>query len=362
MFMTMLFLVFPMLIPGAGHQAGLEVLLPEWRYNPIGRPVIVQVSAGNGAAVIRLLDAAGNLLADPVLAERTRIDLGDALPCIWTLQHAAYLQLFVDGEATGSALVVDPMLSRLIPVTEDAVNPTGHTYSRITGWHDEYSGPGVQEGDPVSEDGTEEGVPRLCSGVRLYPEQHVLMDTTMGQVLLAMHPEHAPNTVWNFLTLCAGGFYRDIPFHRIVPMTARGDPFVIQAGDPTETGSGGPGYWLPMEKSDLPHDFGVLSMARDTDPDSAGSQIFFCLSRAGTSRLDGSYCAFGSTIAGGDTIRAIAGVELADVATGKPVNPPRIRFVRLVPASPRGSVDGVLPTSEPAAGEEEVSRPVRVPR
>jgi peptidyl-prolyl cis-trans isomerase B (cyclophilin B) len=72
-------------------------------------------------------------------------------------------------------------------------------------------------------------------------------------------------------------------------------------------------------------------MARAGDPDSAGCQFFLCLSRAGTARLDNQYCAFGETVEGEETIRAIAAVKLRDPAAGKPVSPPTIKTISLVP-------------------------------
>jgi peptidyl-prolyl cis-trans isomerase B (cyclophilin B) len=171
--------------------------------------------------------------------------------------------------------------------------------------------------------------------LRIYPETDVIMHTSKGDIRVAMRPDEAPNTAWNFLELGKGGFYRGVVFHRIVPLTANGQPFVIQAGDPTGTGDGGPGYWLPIEDSSLPHDFGVISMARSDDPDSNGSQIFFCLSREGTARLDGQYCSFGYAVDGADVIKSISEVELADVATGRPVQPPVITEAELVPAPAR---------------------------
>ena len=182
-----------------------------------------------------------------------------------------------------------------------------------------------------------------------------------------MRPDAAPNTAWNFISLCEGGFYRGIDFHRIVPMTRDGDPFVIQAGDPTASGSGGPGYWLPIEKSDLPHDFGVISMARDVDPDSAGSQIFICLSRAGTARLDGHYCGFGYAVDGAETIRAIAAVKLVDISAGRPADPPVILGTDLLSAPPRvpgaGRTDqAVVADASPSPKPPAPKRQGRVPR
>ncbi|MGY8752686.1 MAG: peptidylprolyl isomerase, partial [Phycisphaerales bacterium] len=131
-----------------------------------------------------------------------------------------------------------------------------------------------------------------------------------------------------------GGLYQNTTFHRIVPLSSKGHPFVIQGGDPTGTGMGGAGSWLPIENSALPHDFGVISMARAGDPDSAGCQFFLCLSREGTARLDGQYCSFGETVSGDEVIRAIALVPLADPASGEPVSPPIIHSISLIPTSP----------------------------
>ena len=177
-----------------------------------------------------------------------------------------------------------------------------------------------------------------------------------------MRPDHAPNTVWNFLRLSDGGFYDGVTFHRIVPFLRSGEPFVIQAGDPTGTGNGGPGYWLPIEPSELPHDFGVISMARDLPVDSAGRQFFFCLSRAGTSALDGHYCSFGYAVEGAETIQTIAAVELDDVARGVAVDPPVIHLAELVPAPPRTPGQGRPDQPIFAQSDAIKPRPPRVPR
>jgi peptidyl-prolyl cis-trans isomerase B (cyclophilin B) len=360
---------------------------PEWLYTGVHRPVMIEVTPPESAETMRLvlMDADGNLHVEPFAVEAGRFDLSEAVPEIWRLRRAAYLQLFADDAAVGSSLVVQPMLSRLVPVTEEALNPSGVTYTRITGWYDETrppAAPGDAPGDrpdgelmdPRTEPAEDPWLPnrrvdddtRLLSGLRLYTEHDVVVRTTRGDSRLALRPDHAPNAVWNFLMLCHGGFYRDIPFHRIVPMTRDGDPFVIQAGDPTETGSGGPGYWLPLERSTLPHDFGVLSMARDIDPDSAGSQFFICLSRAGTARLDGNYCAFGQAVEGAGVIQAIADTALADVATGRPADPPVIEFAVLVPSPPRGPGFGRPdPPVRPGAAEPPpapATRPERIAR
>ncbi len=117
-------------------------------------------------------------------------------------------------------------------------------------------------------------------------------------------PDVAPNTVNNFISLVKKGFYDGLIFHRVIA------GFMIQGGDPTGTGTGGPGYRIKGEFRDngvpnpLRHDRGVLSMARAYDPNSAGSQ-FFIMHREGF-YLDGQYAAFGRVTEGMDVVDEIA--------------------------------------------------------
>ena len=120
-----------------------------------------------------------------------------------------------------------------------------------------------------------------------------------------LYPEKAPNTVNNFVSLAQKGYYDGLIFHRVIA------GFMIQGGDPTGTGTGGPGYRIPGEFSgngfkgnDLSHDRGVLSMARAQHPDSAGSQFFVMHDFA--EYLDGQYAAFGKVIEGMETVDEIA--------------------------------------------------------
>ena len=366
-------------------SAGLS---PEYLYNGGHRAARITVDSPKsfGTISLALMDAQGNMLADRIEVHPGVVDLDEKLPAIWNIRRTAYLQK-IEGEAPiGSALVLQPMLSRMIPVTQVRPHPvSGKPHSRIIDWKDE-NDPIMQE-PPKTESSTQPAangnkpaigastspadqsqanstqpaatssapIERLFTGLRMYPERDVVLHTTQGDIRLAMRPDEAPNTVWNFLELCRGGFYRDVAFHRIVPFTGGSPPhpFVIQAGDPTATGDGGPGYWLPMEDSKLPHDFGVISMARSDDPDSNGSQIFIALSREGTARLDGQYCAFGYAVDGAQTILAIAQTRLADVAAGRPADPPLIRSAELMASPPRVLNQGrpderVTPQSTPA--------------
>ncbi|MDO5441110.1 MAG: peptidylprolyl isomerase, partial [Bacillota bacterium] len=125
-----------------------------------------------------------------------------------------------------------------------------------------------------------------------------------GDVMKAeLYPEIAPKTVENFINLVKQGFYNGTIFHRVIP------GFMIQGGDPTGTGMGGPGHTIPGEftnngfKNDLKHTAGILSMARAQDPNSAGSQFFIMVDDAPW--LDGEYAAFGKLIDGLDVARQI---------------------------------------------------------
>lgn len=132
----------------------------------------------------------------------------------------------------------------------------------------------------------------------------VTFKTNKGVMKAELYPEIAPNTVNNFISLIKKGHYNGTIFHRVIP------GFMIQGGDPTGTGMGGPGYSIPGEfdingfKNDLKHTTGVLSMARAMDPDSAGCQFFIMVANA--PHLDGQYAAFGKLTEGEDVAQSIA--------------------------------------------------------
>ena len=136
-----------------------------------------------------------------------------------------------------------------------------------------------------------------------------------GIIRAELYPEIAPNTVRNFVSLVKKGFYDGVIFHRVIP------GFMIQGGDPTGTGMGGPGYSIEGEftsngfKNDLKHTRGVLSMARAMDPNSAGSQFFIMHKDA--PHLDGQYAAFGCVMDGMDVVDRIAN-QPRNMMTNKP--------------------------------------------
>ena len=128
-----------------------------------------------------------------------------------------------------------------------------------------------------------------------------------SKIVVELYPEVAPNTVANFVELASSGFYDGLTFHRVI------SGFMIQGGDPDGNGTGGPGYSIKGEfaangfTNNLSHTRGVISMARSTAYDSAGSQFF--IMHGDAAYLNGSYAAFGEVIAGMDTVDKIASVS-----------------------------------------------------
>lgn len=139
------------------------------------------------------------------------------------------------------------------------------------------------------------------------------LDTSAGPIRLEFDADSAPGHVRNMVALAESGFYDGGCFHRIIK------GFMIQGGCPQGTGTGGPGYTIPAEFNRTPHEPGVLSMARTSDPNSAGSQFFICLEKV--PHLDRQYTAFGRTAdqASLDVVKAIGAVRTG--AQDRPVEP-----------------------------------------
>lgn len=136
------------------------------------------------------------------------------------------------------------------------------------------------------------------------------------EIKIELYPDIAPNTVKNFISLIKRGFYDGLIFHRVIP------GFMIQGGDPEGKGFGGPGYSICGEfksngfENALKHTRGVISMARSSHPDSAGSQFFIMVEDA--PHLDGAYAAFGKVTDGFDELDRIVAAERN--ASDKPIN------------------------------------------
>ena len=144
----------------------------------------------------------------------------------------------------------------------------------------------------------------------------ITLDTSMGKIVFTTYNDIAPKTAENFITLANKGFYNGVIFHRVI------DGFMIQGGDPTGTGTGGPGYTIPDEfvpGSQVAKDGykkGVVAMANTGQPNSGGSQFFIMLADY---PLPYSYTIFGKVISGQEVVDAIGRVKTG--ASDKPFVP-----------------------------------------
>jgi cyclophilin family peptidyl-prolyl cis-trans isomerase len=127
------------------------------------------------------------------------------------------------------------------------------------------------------------------------------LHTNHGAIAIELFDEDAPKTVENFLKLSRDGFYSGVIFHRVIP------DFMIQGGDPTGTGSGGPGYQFEDEFNDHKVVRGALAMA-NAGPNTNGSQ-FFIVTADAASWLDGKHTVFGQVTDGMDVVNTISGLE-----------------------------------------------------
>lgn len=125
----------------------------------------------------------------------------------------------------------------------------------------------------------------------------VVAETSKGQIVIEIYPKLMPKTVKNFEKLVNSNFYNGLSFHRV-------EDWVIQGGDPKGDGTGGPGWTIPFETSpELKNVRGAVAMARDQDPNSAGSQFYILKTDAPF--LDGKYAVFGKVISGMETVEQI---------------------------------------------------------
>lgn len=174
-------------------------------------------------------------------------------------------------------------------------------------------GAGCGKGDTKKENQTQEE-----EAVAKNPVATITMQDG-GTMTIDLYPDIAPNTVKNFISLANSGFYDGLTFHRVYA------GFMIQGGDPDGNGSGGPGYSIKGEfkqngvDNSLSHTRGVISMARATPPDSAGSQFFIV--HADSTFLDEQYAAFGLLTDGFETLDQIAAVPVTYNMYGEPSVP-----------------------------------------
>jgi|YelNatPaOPRAMG01_1025707.scaffolds.fasta_scaffold00059_37 peptidyl-prolyl cis-trans isomerase B (cyclophilin B) len=165
------------------------------------------------------------------------------------------------------------------------------------------------------------------------PNEFAVIETDFGNLVVQFFPDKAPLHTQYFKRLANVGFYDCTLFHRVQK------DFVIQGGDilsrdadPSNDGTGSAGYRIPAEFNDIPHDRGILSMARGRDPNSAGTQFFICLKRLPF--LDGQYTVFGKVVEGLEVLDKIAAVETTQQPRmqekSRPVKPVYIRRIRMI--------------------------------
>lgn len=138
----------------------------------------------------------------------------------------------------------------------------------------------------------------------------VRLATTKGDIVFTFYPDDAPQHTAAFIKLAEDGFYDGLSFHRVEP------GFVIQGGDPSGNGTGGPGYKLKAEFNERPHVRGTVAMARSGHPDSAGSQFYICLDDARF--LDRQYTVFGQMT---DGFEALDAIRVGDKMTKVTIEP-----------------------------------------
>ncbi|MBV9271589.1 MAG: peptidylprolyl isomerase [Candidatus Eremiobacteraeota bacterium] len=138
------------------------------------------------------------------------------------------------------------------------------------------------------------------------------LSTTKGDILFTFYSDDAPLHCAAFIKLADAGFYDGLAFHRVEP------GFVVQGGDPSGNGTGGPGYRLKAEFNSRPHLRGTVAMARSSDPNSAGSQFYICLDDARF--LDKNYTVFGQMSDGFEALDAIRVGDTMNTVTIEPKN------------------------------------------
>jgi peptidyl-prolyl cis-trans isomerase B (cyclophilin B) len=163
-----------------------------------------------------------------------------------------------------------------------------------------------------------------------------VINTTEGEMHIEFWSDVAPKTVENFKTLAQKGFYDGTCFHRIIKgfMIQGGDPLTKDPSQEDSWGTGGPGYMIKAEFNDRPHQSGVISMARSSNPNSAGSQFFICDGDA--SFLDRQYTAFGKLIKGEDVLKKISSTPVGGSSHGENSKPQKrvgVISIKIIPGA-----------------------------
>jgi peptidyl-prolyl cis-trans isomerase B (cyclophilin B) len=176
-------------------------------------------------------------------------------------------------------------------------------------------------------------------------EPVVVIETSLGNIVIELFPAYATEHVKNFLALASNGYYDSTLFHRIIPgfMIQSGDPNT-KSGEPNTWGQGGPDTKLDAEFNPIKHNRGIVSMARSADPNSAGSQFFIV--HQDSNFLDGEYTAFGRLASqeSFETLDKIAAVTTG--ASDRPVDPEQVRIIKATIIA-TADVSGYIPYVEP---------------
>jgi len=167
------------------------------------------------------------------------------------------------------------------------------------------------------------GAPAGCptgppAGLAAGESRNVAIETAQGNLTITVHGDWSPLAAGNFAALAGCGFYDGVVFHRLVP------GFVIQGGDPTASGSGGPGYGIKDEEVTQRYRRGIVAMARTQQPDSQGSQFFIILADDAESSLLSAafpYALFGEVSAGMDTVDKIAAMPNSGPSSNSALQP-----------------------------------------
>ncbi|MEO2201592.1 MAG: peptidylprolyl isomerase [Nitrosopumilus sp.] len=173
----------------------------------------------------------------------------------------------------------------------------------------------------------------------------VVLETNLGTIVIEFFFDDAPNHVDNFINLTESGFYDGTLFHRIIPgfMIQGGDPNTIN-GDPNTWGQGGPNETVNAEFNSIQHNRGIVSMARSTDPNSAGSQFFIV--HQNSNFLDEEYTVFGRIVTESsfETLDKITAVQTG--TSDRPINPEQVRISKVTVVE-RSNISNILKLSEP---------------
>ncbi len=278
------------------------------------------------SAFTLLLVATDAQSAETVIESRPvsagEVDLAEVFPRLWKTDDPRVLHVQAATDESGRTRIGAPLT--LVPMLTPRYAP------RV----DRTGTPQVNP-PPPTDARTPPASARAFSGYWTFVDQRLILDMGSGEMAFALRADAAPYSVLHLRRLVQSGFYEGVGVHRIASLSGQTAPEIVQFGDPTGTGLGGPGFLIDFEPSPLTHAFGTLSLARTSDPNSAGSQVFITLSADVGPALNGKYTALGRLVDGADVLRSLAKTPTG--ADARPREPIVIRSARLVDAPPIGT-------------------------